>query len=231
MKKTLIIIISVFFVQITKGQQTDVISANETVEKIQRTGLKTHLSQSESNVADAWESYLKKFGRVESSKNNFIVNEAKVASISNKPVRIVSKVAEEGKSESYVFLAIDNGKDYVTIGDPQYAAAQQFLKDFALKINKDNWADKLAAAEKILNSAQRDLDKKNEKDKDLNKSVEKSKQNVIDYQKKIENEQNKQVDTGKQIVENKKAIQAAAFEVEKAKKDLDLIKQKMETIK
>jgi len=231
MKKTLFLFITLFFIQLSKGQEINVVSANETVDKIQRTGLKIHLTQSESHVADAWENYLKKFGRVESSRNNFVVNEGKVASISNKPIRIVSRVAEEGKNESYVFLAIDNGKDYITAGDPQFPAAQQFLKDFALKINKENWADKLTEAEKLLNSAQKDLDRKNDKDKDLNKSVEKSKQNVIDYQKKIENEQSKQVDLGKQIVENKKAIQASALEVEKAKKDVDLIKQKMGDIK
>ena len=231
MKKNLLIIGFLCFAGYSYGQQINIVSANETVEKIQRTGLKVHLNHPESEVSDGWKDYLRKFGKVESSGHNYVVNEGKVSSISNKPVRLVSKVEQDGKNESYVFLAVDNGKDYITAGDPQYLATQQFLKDFAIKMHKNVWGDKVEDAEKIVSTAQRDFDKKVDKDKDLNKAIEKSKQNVIDYQKKIEAEQAKQVELGKQVVENKKAIESSAVELEKAKKEHEAMKTKLGEIK
>ncbi len=104
------------------AQHNSVQPAEKTVQKTPRRGLQTSIKMDESLVNDTWESYLKKFGRVESSKRVYTMENAKIPALSDKPVRVISTL-EEKEGTCTIFCAFDLGSAYVTSGSSGYAAA------------------------------------------------------------------------------------------------------------
>jgi hypothetical protein len=213
------------------AQRVGVSGATENIDKIQRTGLKTVIDFDRKKVADAWESYLRKYGKVSSSKNIFTMEAAKITTISDRPVRIVSKVESDGKDKSYVFYAIDAGSAYITSGDSRYGAAEQLLKDFAIKMYKDAYGDQVGEAEKVYNAALKSQTKLTEKDKDMQKDIQNANNDIAEMEKKIEEKKKNITDWTAQIENNKVAKVKAAEEVDRTKKIVDQMKLKMGEIR
>jgi predicted RNase H-like nuclease (RuvC/YqgF family) len=202
-------------------------SHNENIGKVQRTGLKISVAFSEKRVKDAWENYLKKFGKVSSSKGVFEMEVAKIPSISAQPIRIVSKVSEESNSSAYVFCAFDLGTGYITSADSHYGAAEKFMKDFVLKVYRDEYGEQIAAAEKVLNTNIRNQEKLVEKDNDWNKEIQNNQQDIVDLEKKIQEKKAKIVELNQQIETNKTTKLKAAEETDRARKQVEQMKAKL----
>jgi predicted RNase H-like nuclease (RuvC/YqgF family) len=205
-------------------------SHNEVVDKVQRTGLKVSIAFGDRKVKDAWESYLKKTGKVSSSKSTFEVETAKIPSISPQPIRLMSKVVEESNNSAYVFCAFDLGTGYITSADSRYTSAEKFLKDFAVKMYRDEYAEQIAAAEKVLGNAQKNQEKLVEKDADWNKEIQNSQQDIVELEKKIQDKKAKIVELNQQIETNKTTKLRAAEETERARKVVEQMKLKLGTI-
>jgi hypothetical protein len=221
-----------FLIVITANAQRPnitVASGSETVDKVQRAGLKTFVSFDKKKVADAWEEYLRKNAKckTESSKGVITAEKATIPAISNMPIRIISKVDDNGKNEAFVFAAFDVGSGYVTSGDSRYAAAERFMRDFVVKMYRDEYGDQLGNAEKAYLAAQKTQEKLAEKEKDWQKEVVDSNKDIADMQKKIEEKKQKIAELNKQIEDNKINKQKAADETEKTKKAYEQMKAKL----
>ncbi len=173
---------------------------------------------------------MKKTGKVSSSKNIFEVETAKIPSISPQPIRLTSKVVEENNNSSYVFCAFDLGTGYITSADSRYSLAEKFLKDFAVKMYRDEYAEQIAAAEKVLLNSQKNQEKLVEKDADWTKEIQNNQQDIVELEKKIQDKKAKIVELNQQIETNKTTKLRAAEETERARKVVEQMKLKLGTI-
>jgi hypothetical protein len=213
------------------AQQIVVVTEHtDMVGKISRTGLKTSIGYSEKKVADAWKSYLNSFGKVSASKGIFEVEVAKITAISPQPIRIMSKVVEESNSNAYVFCSFDVGNVYITTKDSRYDAAEKFLKDFVIKMSRDDYSQQVSAAEKTLNESQKNQEKLLEKDRDWAKQVQNSEQDIIDMEKKINDKKVKIAELKSSIEANLITKRSAAEETETARKTLEQMRVKLGAI-
>lgn len=215
----------------TTAQTQPVVSNTEMIGKVQRTGLKTSITFSEKKVENAWKDYLKTFGKVSSSKDELIVGTAKIPKISDKPIRLISKVAKESDNSAYIFCVFDMGVGYITNEDNRYGSAEEFMKDFALKMYRDEYGEQIKDAEKIFTNAQKDEEKLIEKDVDWAKEIQRAKQDITDMENKIQERKAKIVDLEKQIEENIATKKRAAEEKERNRIIVEEMKMKLGEIR
>jgi hypothetical protein len=155
------------------AQQNPVQPAEKTIQKTPRRGLQTTIQMDESLVNDTWESYLRKFGRVESSKRVYTMENAKIPALSDKPVRVISTV-EENKGTCTIFCAFDLGSAYVTSGSSGYAAAESFMQQFIRQVYEAERDAKLRVAEKALAEAVRGQEKRTNEGESLVRAQERN---------------------------------------------------------
>lgn len=208
------------------AQKILISSHSEIIGNIPRTGLKTSIAFSPKKVADAWENYIKKYGKVSSPKGIYEVETAKIPAISDRSIRLVSKIVEEANT-AYVFCSFDLGAGYISPKDSQYIFAEKFMKDFALKTYQDEYGEELATAEKTFNNAQKNQEKLIEKDTNWAKQTQSMEQEIADMERKIQERKIKIIEVNRQIEENKNTKVKAADEVERSRRMVEQIKVKL----
>lgn len=213
------------------AQTQTVVNHAEMIGKTQRTGLKTSVAFSERDVERAWKDYLKNFGRVSSRRGQFTMSSAKIPIISEKPIRIISKVAEESDKSTYIFCAFDMGAGYITNRDSRYSSAEGFMKDFAIKMYRDEYGEKIEDAEKTFANAQDTEKKLIEKDEEWAKEIQEARRDIIDMENKIQETRAKIIDLEKQIIDNRTNKMRAAEEVQQNKIIVEQMKVKLGEIK
>lgn len=229
MKKYFLVLLCCTIITSIQAQKINVYGAEENIQKINRQGFKTTLKISEKAVARAWEDYLEEFGKVESSKGVYTVPSAKIKILSEKPVHIISKIAED-KNGTTVFYAIDLGNSFVTGQSSQASSAQKFLQDFAIKVYQEEFSDELKSAEKELATALKQQERKTQETESLLKEIERKKEEQQSLQKKLEDTKNDLEKLEKQVASSKKEQTESVSEVEKQKKAVEEVKQKFSSI-
>jgi hypothetical protein len=229
MKKYLLALLFCTIVTSIQAQKINVLSAEENIQKINRQGFKTTLKLPEKTIARAWEDYLEEFGKVESSKGVYTVPSAKIKTLSEKPVHIISKVTED-KNGTTVFYAIDLGNSFVTQQSSQASSAQKFLQDFAMKAYQDEFGDELKSAEKELASALKQQERRSQETENLLKDIERKKEEQKTLQQKLEDNKKDLEKLEKQVASSKKDQTESVSEVEKHKKAVEDVKQKYSSI-
>jgi predicted RNase H-like nuclease (RuvC/YqgF family) len=229
MRKYFLALLYCTIISSVQAQKINVFSAEENIQKINRQGFKTTLNLSEKTVAQAWEDYLKDFGKVESSKGVYTMPAAKIKTLSEKPVHIISKIAED-KNGTTVFYAIDLGNAFVTQQTSQASQAQQFLQNFAMKAYQQEFGDELKSAEKELAIALKQQERKIQETESLLKEINRKKEEQQTLQKKLEDNKTDLEKLEKQVVSTKKDQTEFLSKVEKHKKAVEDIKQKFSSI-
>jgi len=207
------------------AQQNPVQSAEKTIQKMPRRGLQTTIQMDESLVNDTWESYLKKFGRVESSKRVYTMENAKIPALSDKPVRVISTV-EENKGVCTIFCAFDLGSAYVTSGSSGYAAAESFMQQFIRQVYEAERDAKLRAAEKALAEATRSREKRTNEGESLVRAQERNRNEKANLERKLGENKQEAEQLVKDVDTNKREQQAAAQEVEQKRRAVEEVKAK-----
>jgi hypothetical protein len=179
----------------------------ETIDKVPLPGLYLSLPVEEKIVAKAWESQLNGYGRVMGSRGVYRIGNANVSAVSSEPVNLVSQV-KSAKKSSTIFLSLDLGsQNYVTSGTPQYAGAEQLLRDFAAKLNHEQ---EVRAAEDMLaesQKAQQNMVRKGEK---LQRDIESNRKDKEKLLKRID-ENAKELEQLTKDLETNKTDQANAL--------------------
>ncbi|CAA9266815.1 MAG: hypothetical protein AVDCRST_MAG56-2819 [uncultured Cytophagales bacterium] len=207
------------------AQQNPVQSAEKTIQKMPRKGLQTSIQMDESLVNDTWESYLKKFGRVESSKRVYTMENAKIPALSDKPVRVISTV-EENKGTCTIFCAFDLGTAYVTSGSSGYAAAESFMQQFIRQVYEAERDARLRVAEKALAEAVRGQEKRTNEGESLVRAQERNRNEKANLERKLQENKQEAEQLVKDVDTNKREQQAAAQEVEQKRRAVEEVKAK-----
>jgi hypothetical protein len=229
MKHLFTFFLVLYFFTFSSAQKIKVSESSETIEKIPRTGQSVIIALDENEVEDLWKKQLKNFGKVESSKGVYSVAIASVPSVSSSPCRITSIVKGSGKG-SQVWWTIDLGNSMLTSNSSASKAAEKILHDFAVGCYRDDINNQVKEAEKALAGSVKSQEKEVKEGQDLIRDVEKNKQEKINLEQKIVQNGKDLEQLQKDISQNKTDQGAAAAEVEKMKKAVEVVKQKLNTI-
>lgn len=188
-----------------------------------RRGLQTTIRMDAGIATDAWENYLKKFGRVESSRRVYTMENAKIVALSDKPIRIISTI-EEKDGSCTIFCAFDLGTAYITNQHSGYASAESFMQQFVQQVYEAERNEQLKIAEKALAEAQRASEKRTNEGESLVRGQERNRNEKASLQRKLEENKQEAEKLVQDVETNKREQQAAALEVEKKRRAVEEVK-------
>lgn len=206
-----------------QAQRNDIQPAEKTIQKMPRRGLQTTIRMDERMVADTWESYLKKFGRVESSKRVYTMENAKIPALSDKPVRVISTI-EANKGVCTIFCAFDLGTAYITNQSSGYSSAESFMQQFVQQAYEAERNEQLKLAEKALAEAVRGQEKRTNEGESLVRAQERNRNEKANLERKLEENKQEAEKLVRDVETNKREQQAAAQEVEKKRRAVEDVK-------
>ena len=209
MKKVLIVAILGWLAGYSTQAQT-VLPGKQDIDKSTFEGLYVTTKIEEKYLGQYWESYLKQYGKVSSSRGGvYRAPSANISSISASPVNLSSQVSsKKGLSQVFIYLDLGNGS-YVTQGTKGYAEAESFLKKFA---EDAILYDDARVAEEAMKESEKSFSKLTRKGESLKKDIEKTEKELANLKKDLEINQ-KDVATSQTELETKKKV----FEEAKAK--------------
>ena len=209
MKKSLFIAFLFNVAAVAAFAQT-VLPGKQDIDKTNFEGLYVTTKIDDKYLERYWETYLKQFGKVSSSRGSvYRLSAASIPSISSDPINLASKVSSSrGISQVFLYLDLGNGA-YVSQGTKGYAEAETFLKRFA---DDAILYDDARVAEEAMKDTEKSFNKLTRKGEGLKKDIEKTEKELTNLKKDLEINQ-KDVATGQTDLEAKKK----AFDNAKAK--------------
>lgn len=171
-------------------------------------------------VEKEWKSLMKDFNpdHVNDKKHEYFFDNAKFTTISTNTIDVYSIVL--GKDgEIRLMAAFDLGGAYANSSahSKEIAYFKVIMKDFAIKMVKQDLEEKLKDATKLF-------EKTTDKRKDLEKDNKNLDQDIVDYKEKIKKAENK-------IEENKKEIEIKKKEEAEQQKAVEELKKKIGNVK
>ena len=209
MKKVLIVAILGWLAGYSTQAQT-VLPGKQDIDKSTFEGLYVTTKIEEKYLGQYWESYLKQYGKVSSSRGGvYRAPSANISSVSSSPINLSSQVSsKKGLSQVFIYLDLGNGS-YITQGTKGYAEAESFLKKFA---EDAILYDDARVAEEAMKESEKSFSKLTRKGESLKKDIEKTEKELANLKKDLEINQ-KDVATSQTDLETKKKV----FEDAKAK--------------
>lgn len=231
MTKLFVFLFAALFSISSYAQKIKVSETTEEVERITRTGLSTTIELDAKSIEKAWQKQLKNYGKTDNTKGVITVPVANVSAISSSPCRIVSMVKSSGKGAT-IWWAIDMGDAHVTSSgnSSAYKAAERVLHDFASQCYRDDINEQIKDAEKALNTSVKNHDKEVREGGNLIKDVENNKQDKINLEQKLKENAAELEQLQKDIAKNKTDQAAALQDIEKMKKAVEVVRDKLNHI-
>jgi hypothetical protein len=191
------------------------------VDKSKKEGVYTFVNTQEKYARASWKAYLSKFGKVVEGKNGtYASSDIQIASISDKPLTVVSKVSEENKKVK-LFISIATGADeYIQTGHAKLGEASTWVEDFikivdleeGVGVEENKLAELIAAQAKNSKQAERLIRELDSNARQINNLEERLKEAKIEKEKILTNQvQNKLDQKNKEgeIAAQKLAVEAA----------------------
>lgn len=163
---------------VCQAQSVQVKEVEQEVLGVKRRGQQLSVQLDPKTVERSWREYLgQQAGRVKVSKGLITVEAAKVDTISDAPMRLVSMVSSDAMG-SNVWWALDFGTDYMSQASTpkEYAAAEGFLRGFARKLYREDVFRQINAAEEVLRATKAEQDRVVKEANSLQLSIERNKQ-------------------------------------------------------
>jgi hypothetical protein len=172
-------------------------------------------------IEKEWKSYIKNFkpDDVSDKKGEYFFDNTKFTQLGNNPVDVYSIVAAKGQNDEIrLTVCFDLGGAYASGGShsKEMSYFKNLVKEFAVKMTKDHYADKVKEASKALG-------KLSDKQADLERDNKNLEQDIVNYNDKIKKSQEK-------IEQNKKDIETKKVEVTAQQKVLDELKSKQSSV-
>jgi hypothetical protein len=239
MKKFLLSALFLLVASFGFAQKTTVEEADLTVSGVPRKGQRISIQLDSKLVDKAWQSYLKeKVGKisgknilVQNNKGIYTIEQGKIESIAATPLRIVSTVtaAETG---TLVWWSLDMGSAYVNKKDApaQYEAAENFIRDFARKLYREDIARQIADAEKVLVSTQAEEARVIKTADDIKRSIEKNKQRKVELEAELAQNSQELTQLNTDTENNLKQQATAKQNVENMRQAVEVVKNKVNLI-
>ena len=194
------------------------------VDKSKKEGVYTFVNTQEKYARTSWKAYLSKFGKVVEGKNGtYASSDIQIASISDKPLTVVSKVSEENKKVK-LFISIATGADeYIQTGHAKLSEASTWIEDFikivdleeGVRVEENKLAELIAAQAKNSKQAERLIRELDSNARQINNLEERLKEAKIDKEKILTNQLQNKLD--QKTKEGEIAAQKLAVEAAKQK--------------
>jgi hypothetical protein len=215
-------VIGLLLSSVSFAQKVDVSESSESFSVGRQPAIVAVFQHSDKDkIEREWKSYIKNFkpDDVSDKKGEYFFDNTKFTQIGNNPVDVHSIVMAKGKdNEIRLTVCFDLGGAYASGGShsKEMSYFKGLVKDFAVKMTKEHYDDKVKEAAKALTKL---TDKQTDLEKD-NKGLEKD---IVDYNDKIKKSQEK-------IEQNKKDIETKKVEITAQQKVLDELKSKQSSV-
>jgi Skp family chaperone for outer membrane proteins len=191
----------------------DVLERNTTMSLGARNGFSvTFEDMSKKELKSRFDEFMKQYGKKitleEVSKTEYLIDDVTVKTISETPVDIYL-LFEEGNKGTVITGFFDMGTQFISSATQpvKYKDAENFMRNFALRIEKIKVQDKLTAVNKVL-------EKKHDEQKDLEKEKQNLNKDISDCSAAIEKAKN-------ELDKNAKDQDAKKKEIAEEQKSLD----------
>jgi hypothetical protein len=237
MKSFFLLLASLCLSTLGYAQQFQVSESELEIKGVPRKGQRILIQLDSKEVEKAWENHLReKAGKIvmpialpknQMGKGISVLEKARIDTISKTPLRIISKV-EATQEGTAVWWTLDLGHTYVSrqATPEQYAAAEGFLQHFARKVYRQDMAQQVAEAEKVLQQAQQEQARVVRQADELKRNLERNAQRKQDLEAELARNARELIQLQADVENNQKQQQAAREEVENLKKAVEVVKAK-----
>ncbi|GAB3996650.1 hypothetical protein GCM10028807_39750 [Spirosoma daeguense] len=217
-------LILLFFILVTYHSHAQTVYAGEsTIDKAKLSGLYLTIQGDGKQIEKDWETELKKYGTMISSRGTYRVTNADISAISSEPINLASTV-KSSRTSATIFASFDLGNgNFITPGSTGYSAAESLLKNFA-----DNtlYGSEVRTAEGSFDEAQKNHQKTVRRGEQLQRAIEQNAKEKEKLQKRLEENAKELEQLQKDIETNKTDQTNALTELESRKKNIEAVKAK-----
>ncbi|MCX2738686.1 DNA repair ATPase [Pontibacter anaerobius] len=224
-----ILAILLLVVGVCQAQSVQVKEVEQEVLGVKRRGQQLSVQLDTKTVERSWKDYLgQKAGRVRVTKGVITVEEAKIDTISDVPVRLLSLVSSDAMG-SNVWWTLDFGTDYLSKSatPKEYTAAEKFMRGFARKLYREDVFRQINAAEDVLQATKAEQDRVVKEANSLQLSIERNKQR----RKELEQELVRNAEDLKQLEQevqlNRQKQELSRQRVQEMEQSVDAVRAKL----
>lgn len=223
----IVLIITTFCLK-SYSQKVIVTEQEEKVDEMKRKGLAIMLELDEEVVRKEWLKKLREYGSVKTKSGAILVEQANMPNVSMTPIKIISTVQNNTKGTK-VWYAIDLGDAYVTAdGDKtKYNEASKVLHDFGVNMYIQDINEQIKEAEKVLAGAVKEQERLITKGESIKSSIGKNRLEKIKLQQKIAETDSTYKTMKVDSLQNVQNQKAATENVDKMKRAVDMVKNKI----
>jgi len=231
---------AIFFLFTLSGftQKTYVEEAEQTINGVPRKGQRIAIQLDHKVVDKAWQTYLRdRVGKVtgknilQSSKGIYTIEQGKIESVANNPLRIVSKV-DATETGTIVWWSLDMGSAYVNKESTpqQYEAAETILREFARQLYREDIARQVTEAEKVLANTQSEETRVIKTADEIKRNIDKNKQRRIELEAELAQNAQQLTQLNLDVENNIKQQATAKQNVENMRQAVEVVKNKVNLI-
>ncbi|MFD2246004.1 DNA repair ATPase [Pontibacter ruber] len=218
---------------VAQAQSVKLEEQEQSVNGVTRRGQQLTVQLDQKLVEKLWKEHLSdKAGKIKSSKGVYTVEGAEIKDISKEPMRVVSQVGSNGLG-SYVWWSLDMGVAYVDkdATPKEYAAAEDFMREFARKLYREDVLRQINQAEDVLRSTKSEQDRVVKQANDLQLSIEKNKKRRKDLEAELVRNAEDLKQLEREVELNEKQQAASREQVRKMEKAVEEVKDKLKDMK
>jgi hypothetical protein len=216
----LLLTLSTLLVSVAATAQAIVQPAYVDIDKQKRQGYAASTDLDRRFVEKAWKDKLSEYGRVDSKRDVYTVNFAKLPFL-DEQARIVSQL-NTTKGRTQIFLSVDqNNNEFIAAGHGQGPQVEKLLLDFMQQMDYES---QVRAAEKAFEdaeSANKDATRKGER---LVRDIEANRKEKEKLLKRLDDNKTELIKLRGDSVQNYRDRQAAAQVFEKQRQNLEAVK-------
>lgn len=215
------------------AQSIQITDKEQPVDGVLRRGQQLSVALDHKVVEKSWKEYLgRKAGKVKYSKGVYTVEGAVIDSISATPMRVLSTVGSDAQG-SYVWWSLDMGVAYVDkASTPEaYAAAENFMSDFARKLYRDDVLRQINAAEDVLRATKAEQDRVVKEANSVQVSIEKNKKRRQELEVELVRNADDLKQLEQEVLNNEKKQEVSRQQVTAMEKELDTARAKLQEVK
>ncbi len=210
------------------AQKVVVIETEEKADEMKRKGLSIMLELDEEVVRKEWQKKMRELGGMKTRSGAILVDQANMPAISISPVKLISTVNINVKGTK-VWYAIDLGDAYVTSAGDQakYNEASKFLHDFGVALYIQDINEQIKEAEKVLSNAVKEQERMMVKGENIKNSITKNRAEKLKWQQKFAENDSIYKIIKIDSLQNLQNQKATSENVDKMKRAVDIVKNKI----
>ena len=215
------------------AQKSPVDETDMAIKGIPRKGQRVTMQLDNKRVEEAWSKQLsERFGnKLKADKGIYTMDGVVIDEITKTPIRVISKVDPTPTGTS-VWWSIDLGNAYLSkeATPTQWATSEEYLKNFARMLYRQDLAIQMQEAERALLNSQNNHNLIIAKQDDIKKDIEKNKLKKADIQQQLAQNAAEMLQLNNTVDMNLKEQEAARADIVNMRIALEAVKERMNKI-